>query len=287
METNGDSGEYMDTTNLDIEEDSPQELQQEYTSGGMPASAEGLSRQGQNRRNVEDLRTSHSSIPSIGSVLEIPFYKTSSRQERSPIHEVPQQETVKPVEVFPPQVLTNRTSSLLDSIIQKPDIPIDPALTNSTSEAPKVSDEGKADKHQEFSASNATMIEVVKTALAVVNKAQSEASQSQATERNVLPNGRTPNDPNLVANAAGVYIPDDRSGFSTPSLDLNDAEARKNAQALEVLKLIREMGFTLQKDPTHSVKMPEVQPAVVAPQNDKKITCQVCKKFTGRPCELK
>lgn len=283
MQTDGGSGEYLETANLEMDQDSTDDIRQEYAQAEKPAASEGLSRQGtQNWRSSE---ISHGSIPSIGSVLDSPY-------QRSPLPEPHRRQTVKPLEVFPLQVGTNRASisPSLDSIILNPAGPIDPALTNSHTEAPKESNsEGKIEKQGEPSASDA-IVEAVKTALAAVNKAQNmmDASQRQATDRNNLPNGKTPNDPNpVVRNAARLHILDDRSGFSSPTLDLNDPEARKNAQALEVLKIISRLGYTFQKDTAHEVKVPEAQAVVATSKSDKKVTCQVCKNFSGRPCELK
>jgi hypothetical protein len=53
-----------------------------------------------------------------------------------------------------------------------------------------------------------------------------------------------------------------------------------------VVRLLREHGFTIQKDPNHS---PKIQNAgsVASNKSEHKVTCQTCKKFKGRPCELK
>lgn len=291
MGTDGDSGEYMDTKNRDMEQDDQfHEVQSDYTHMEKPAAAEVVSRQGLAWRNPEELRSSHGSVPSVGSVLEIPFYKPRSRQERSPLPEPSRQETVKPVEVFPLQVTNISTTYLpLNKDILNTTGPIDPALTNLDARVVKgTTTDGKAEKGDGISASDPTIVEAVKTALAAVNKAQKEASHSQTTDLSNLPNGRI-KDPNPSSHkATGLHIPDDRSGFSSSELDLNDPEARKNAQALEeVLKIITKLGFTLQKDPSHSVKLPDAQPVTVTSKSDKKATCQVCKKFTGRPCEVK
>lgn len=272
----------------------------EQSQAEKPAASDDGSRQDWRTPRVEDLRPSHGSIPSIGSVLDVPVYRTSSQLERSSYPELQRQETVKPVEVFPRQVSTNRTSTSpsLDSIILNPADLIDPALTSSNIRAQKASSiGGKVESSAESSASNATIVEVVKTALAAVNNAEatSDASHRYNRERNDLPNGRTsitssPNDPNpaMHGNAAGLRNPGDRSGSSSSKMDLNDSEARRNAQALEVLKIISRLGFTLQKDPSHPVKAQEAPSAAVpTTKSDKKVTCPTCKNFTGRPCELK
>ena len=56
-------------------------------------------------------------------------------------------------------------------------------------------------------------------------------------------------------------------------------------KALEVFKVIRELGYTVQKDSTHSGHANLGSAA--SNKNENQVTCQVCKKFKGRPCELK
>lgn len=281
----------MDTASLEIEQDDQShDIQQDDTHMEKPAAAEVVSRQGYTWRDPEIIRPIHGSIPSIDSVLDIPHYKPHSHQERSPLPEPRRQETVKPVEVFPLQVTSTATPCLplLKDILNTTG-PIDPALTNLDAGVLKgTTPDGKAEKGKGISASDPTIVEAVKTALAAVNKAQNEASHSQTTVLDNLPNGRT-EDPNpILGDAADLHVPHDRSGSPSSGVDLKDTEAKKNAQALEVLMIIAKLGFTLQKDPSHSAKLPETQFGVVTTsKSDKKVTCLVCKKFTGRPCELK
>ena len=56
-------------------------------------------------------------------------------------------------------------------------------------------------------------------------------------------------------------------------------------EAPEVVKVIRERGYIVQKDSTHSG--PANLGSAASNKSENQVTCQVCKKFKGRPCELK
>jgi hypothetical protein len=62
-----------------------------------------------------------------------------------------------------------------------------------------------------------------------------------------------------------------------------DSEAQK--KAVEVLKVIRELGYIVKKDSNDSGSGNLGSAGSYTPEEQ--VTCQVCKKFTGRRCELK
>jgi hypothetical protein len=67
--------------------------------------------------------------------------------------------------------------------------------------------------------------------------------------------------------------------------DVHNQDDDSQKKALEVLKVIRDLGYMVQKDPSHSRHAS--LPSVASNRTENTVTCQVCKKFTGRPCELK
>jgi len=55
---------------------------------------------------------------------------------------------------------------------------------------------------------------------------------------------------------------------------------------LAVLKVLRDLGYIVQKDPSHSPKI-QNPGSIASNKSENQVTCQTCKKFKGRPCELK
>jgi hypothetical protein len=210
--------------------------------------------------------------------------------------QTPQQETVQPLEVFRTQsgILENRIAvdnvlvpvGQRNSTISK----VEPA---SSQAVPRGSNTGKAPRQNPVSASDATILGVVKQALAGANitDVSPDRATHQESERNHLPNGRLssrdqwpagPTSAMPTSNGANGRIkPTDAP---TPEEAARDSEAQK--KALEVLKVIRELGYIVQKDTTHTPK-PHNLGSAASNRSEHQVTCQTCKRFTGRPCELK
>ena len=206
----------------------------------------------------------------------------------------PPQETVQPLEVFPTQsrIPTNRNvlNNLLTQVGHSTSTSTKAEPANSQSGS-KGSATGKASRQNP--ASEATILGVVKQALAgaKITDASPDCATHQDSERNHLPNGRKSSRDSWSAGPQsamptsiglnGHIKPQD---VPSPEEESQDSEAQK--KALEVLKVIRELGYIVQKDNSHSPK-PHNLGSAASNRSENQVTCQTCKRFTGRPCELK
>lgn len=152
----------------------------------------------------------------------------------------------------------------------------------------RFSPQGKAKLHR-ASISDATITAVIKTALAGVSLADQG-------------NGHTPhhhpewNESSCKSTPEGLCQSGPNSGPPPTTSDINhvdspagsessiDSEAQR--KAIEVLKTLHDLGYIVQKDPTHPTK-PCNQGSVASSKSENLVTCQKCGKFKGRPCELK
>lgn len=220
--------------------------------------------------------------------------KVATTNDNSP-SDIPQQETVQPLEVFRPQGRIHETRIALDNVlapagqIKSPVAKAEPASPQSV---PRGNAPSKAPRQNQVSASDATL-EVIKTALAGANIADASPNRGmqQDSDRNHLPNGRVssrdswPLGPNSATGASrGVNGHLKSRDAPSPEEEARDSEAQK--KALEVLKVLRELGYTVQRDPSHSPKAHNVGSAA-SNRSENQVTCQTCKRFKGRPCELK
>lgn len=85
------------------------------------------------------------------------------------------------------------------------------------------------------------------------------------------------NDEENIANGADNDI--------QPGDDVHTRDDDAQKKALEVLKVIRELGYIVQKDSSRSG--PTNLESAASNRKENQVTCHICKKFTGRPCELK
>lgn len=122
-----------------------------------------------------------------------------------------------------------------------------------------------------------------------VSDAATERTRNQDPERSSLPNGRissrdawSANTLPATSNATGQHLTKDadiQSGDTSKDFDAKN-------KAVEVLNIIRKLGFTVSKDLTQA---PKVQNPGSAASNksENQVTCDICQKFRGRPCEMK
>jgi hypothetical protein len=221
-------------------------------------------------------------------------FKPATTNDDSP-SEIPRKETVQPLEVLRRQGRMQETRIALENVlapagqIKSAIAKAEPARPQSVSRggAP-----GKAPRQNQLSASAATL-EVIKTALAGANIADVSPNRPmhQDSDRNHLPNGKMSSrdswavGPNS-AMAASKGVKDHLKSKDAPSTEeeARDSEAQK--KALEVLKVLQELGYTVQRDPSYSPKAHNVGSAA-SNRSENQVICQTCKKFKGRPCELK
>lgn len=211
--------------------------------------------------------------------------RTATTEERSPIPEPPPQAIVKPGDVmrnYVPEVTSLDRSSLVpaghdDSVMSKPD----QAKSHAAS---KTSPQGKATRQTNVSAATATITEALKTVLSELelSNISNDAPSSSAgnKERTSQPNKENSSrltDPNPATHDADISIP--------PSKGAKDSLNEK--KALEFLKIISKLGFTVSKDPAHPSQKQHNVGSAASQRSENQVTCQTCKKFTGRPCELK
>lgn len=140
---------------------------------------------------------------------------------------------------------------------------------------------GKASRHGSVPATDATITEVIRTAL--VEAKNSSNIGALPMGRKVLPNGKSP-----PADSWGTTTDDDACLLD----DLNKTicttkdDSPDHEKAIEVLKSLQKLGYVIQKDPNHTPRIQNTG-SIASNKSDNQVTCQVCKKFKGRPCELK
>jgi hypothetical protein len=220
--------------------------------------------------------------------------KVATTDEDSP-SQTPPQETVQPLEVFGTQSRIPQTSISLDSVLApagQSKASVSKAEPASSQLFPRGGTTGKAPRQNPVSASDAT-IEVVKKALAGANitDVSPDRATHQDSERNYLPNGRVSSRDALSTGPNSAVTARKGSSRQVKSVDppspeeqARDSEAQK--KALEVLKVIRELGYIVQKDTSHSPR-PHNLGSAASSRSENLVTCQTCQRFTGRPCELK
>jgi hypothetical protein len=300
MELMGDSGEYWERSGLTLDQElSPQRPTLPEPSRTMKA----IIHDTQSGHKPEPdwkplypeiIEPSQDLIAPKGPQLDYVDSKVGTTNENAP-PEIPHQGTVQPLEVFPTQGHIHESRIPLENVLT-PAGQSNIAITKTEPASPQSvlrgSAQGKATRQNQVSAAEATL-QVIKTALAEANIADASPDRitNQDPDRNYLPNGRVssrdawPAGPNsALSPSKGVNGHIKPRDPPSPEEEARDCEAQK--KALEVLKVIRDLGYTVQKDPSHSPKTHNVGSAA-SNRSEHQVICQTCKKFKGRPCELK
>ncbi|KAF7954293.1 hypothetical protein EAE96_005422 [Botrytis aclada] len=139
----------------------------------------------------------------------------------------------------------------------------------------------KATRHRSVSATDATITEVIRTALAEAKNPSNVGALPMG--RKVLPNGKSsPADSFGSTTDKAACLLDGFDKSSSPTTD-NSPDQDK---AVEVYKTLQKLGYIIQKDPNHT---PRIQNpgSIASNKSENQVTCEVCRKFKGRPCELK
>jgi hypothetical protein len=294
----GDSGEYMERNGLAVQdkESSPQR-------SSLPEPSRTL------KADVHDTQPGHMAEtnwkPNYPEVIEpsqdlvapkgpqTDFESKAATANESSLSQTPQQETVQPFEVLRTQSRIPENRIALDNVLA-PVGQSNSAISKAEPARPQPIQRGgatsKAPRQNPAPASDA-IIGVVKKALAGANITDiPDRATHQDSERNYLPNGKMssrdswPAGPNSAMTAKGTNGHIKPTDAPSPEEVDRDSEAQK--KALEVLKVIRELGYIVQKDTTHSPK-PHNLGSAASNRSENQVTCQTCKRFTGRPCELK
>ena len=227
--------------------------------------------------------------------------KITSSERKTPVSELEQQHTVKPLEVIRSRSLAgiqeNRIplESVLapvghhDSAVKKSDR----ASPQPGAHPPKANPQAKATGQTDVSAADATIVEAIKTVLAGASIPDlcSGRNPNQVLERSGHPNGQVSSggswfsEPNPATSSTrrsdGLINP-----VGSPSTKENSRDSETEKKALEVLKILHDIGCLVQKDPSHSPK-PQNPGSAASNKSENQVTCPTCKKFKGRPCELK
>lgn len=197
-------------------------------------------------------------------------------------------DTVEPKEIYKGKITLESVVSspvgLNDAVIKKND------RTSLQPPASKKINPGKAARQNDVSAPDATITEVIRNALAgpTIPERGNDNILAPCWERNSLPDAKC-SGISSGSNLATTSIrqpdnPVNPADHASKGEDPKDSEAQR--KAIEVLKTLYELGYIVQRDPSFS---PKVQNSGSAASNrsDHQVTCGTCKKFKGRPCELK
>jgi hypothetical protein len=225
--------------------------------------------------------------------------EASTPDSNAPASTVRPQETVQPKDVFRPLGEIRNNPSALGSILLAPVGVTESAIKNADRATPqpaghssKASAQGKAARVKDESASDATITEALITALAGADgpETSKDCSLHKELEQDNPPLGHSsaggswPDGPNPAPSSTGK-LSGHINNTSSPAL-LEDSKSLQQKKAREVLRTLHELGYIVQKDPSHSPKAQNPGSAA-SNKSDNLVTCQTCKRFVGRPCELK
>jgi hypothetical protein len=235
------------------------------------------------------------SSQNLSDPKELPFEdldRTATVDGLSPSCESPHREAIQPKDILQVSAEGQNSRSALQSI---------PSKSVSTKETESRKSEagsypasrntrfglqGKAKMHR-VSTSDATITDVIKTALVGgVPDHGNGRSPHQDPERSqsspkTSSEELSQSGPNPAVTSTGSDI--NSTGSPSASEYSIDFEAQRKAE--EVLKTLHDLGYIVQKNPTHSTR--SCNPGSVASsKSENLVTCQKCGKFKGRPCEL-
>lgn len=246
--------------------------------------------------HTEVIESSHDLVAPNATMLEERSEATTPDSNVSSIAVRPQ-ETVQPQEVFQPIAGVRSNPPSLGKIDLAPVGASDSAIKNADQATPqpamhpsKVSPQGKATRLKDESVSDATITEAIITALAGAERPDDSQNRSlhQDLERRNLPHEEPssgnswPAGPHRAMSSTGNgHVKDTNS----PAMQ-EDSKSLREKKAREVLKTLHDLGYIVQKDPSHSPK-PQNPGSAASNKSDNLVTCPTCKRFTGRPCELK
>jgi hypothetical protein len=216
-------------------------------------------------------------------------------EERSAVPEACHPDTVQPLQVFQPPTEVPENKFTLESVLAPASTGSAVEITNRPSPNPAAQSkpQGKATRQTDVSAADAVVAEVIRTALSGAGSPDlaNDRVLTQDMKRNSLPNGKTTtgsswsSSPNPAISSRGrttshINLVDSPS----PEREIDEAHVRK--ATAQVLKNLQDRGYTIRRDRSAS---PRIQNpgSVASNKSENQVTCQKCRKFRGRPCELK
>lgn len=209
--------------------------------------------------------------------------RPTSAEERFPMPEAPPQSIVKPGDVLRNYVPDTVPLDRIPSVPAGHENPIGTKPDQAKSHAAaKISPQGKAPRQTNMSAA---LVEQLKHVLSDLPAASNDDPPTGKLERS-QPN-KDDFSTNVSTESSQVASNAQQNSAATPASspeESKDSQAEK--KALEVLDIITKLGFTISKDPAHHPRQHNVGSAA-SQKSENQVTCQTCKKFTGRPCELK
>lgn len=189
--------------------------------------------------------------------------------------EVPHGQTIQPADIFQAPRIEEMPPKL-NSVLLAPvgnHEPISPASP------PKSGSSAKAARQTVASAAAVDALkEVIKQVMSKPN------STNSSTDRMGIDVDMDCNPPSGKASPGSSASSPTNPAESPPSENCSEISQK---EVFEVIRILQERGLTLQEDPSHSPPTILNPGSVASKKSEKKDTCSICKKFTGRPCELK
>ncbi|TAQ90940.1 hypothetical protein B7494_g703 [Chlorociboria aeruginascens] len=225
------------------------------------------------------------------SALEDFAAKNISSNPRDPIQH---QATVQPLEVFPPpaKVVPTRLSleSVMSPVGNNDAVVKSPAhvSSNRPTHIPESTFHGKAHKPINVSAADAAITEIIQSALVgiIVPDQANERTALKNSGQDVLPNGR-PSSTGYRASGPPTARPQGHINSNVPTSSAQDSkDYLTQNKAIAILQSLHDLGYIVQRDPRNLPK-PQNRGSVASNKSGHQETCPTCKRFKGRPCELK
>lgn len=240
------------------------------------------------RENPTVIESLEDPLKSIQPQLAKLETKTIPQEGEAPLSQMLRPETVKPVEVFsaPPEGLESKflervlgRSSYSDTDVKGVDSPATNPSLNSSVEGktamhgvttPSASNITGFVKTRASEAQDVSLLDPEETSLPTRKESSGSPSKAQIQALSAIVQAQTLN---------LVYTPSSGSDTDDSQISLKTEEM--------LLKKVRDLGYTIQKDPSASPKPQNLGSAVSNKSDKDGIICKVCEKSIRRPCELK
>ena len=224
--------------------------------------------------------------------------ESSTADSIAPASDALPQETVQPLDIFRSVAeIQSNPSSLASNLLAPVGAP-ESAIPHASQATPqsavrpsKISPQGKATRLNDVSVSDVKLTEAIITALAGAEAPEEckDRSLHQALDRGNLPHGNPSSGGSLSAGlnpaTPSTEKPNGHINLTRSPAVLEDSKSLREKKAREVLKTLHDLGYIVQKDPSHSPKAHNPGSAA-SNKSEHIVTCPTCKRFRGRPCEL-